>query len=141
MSNELPDERPDENDALFQWSRRMTRALSDVDARIARLALFLDISLESETVMQQVIDHTHPLFLRYQHNPEVALTDDHGRERQTLEELRGLLVVRCNMVATMLNDLGLDATTQIASAAEDHLERLGFKPGADEFKLVPLRKP
>ena len=141
MSNELPDKRPDENDALFQWSRRMTRSLSDVDARIARLALFLDISLEHDAVMQQVIDHTHPLFLRYRHNPEATLADDHGRERQTLEELRGLLVVRCNMVATMLNDLGLDATTQIASAAEDHLERLGFKPGADGFKLVPLRKP
>lgn len=137
MSNELPDK----DDPLFQWSRRMTRSLSDLDARIARLALFLDIALESETVMQQVIDRAHPLFQRYQHNPEVALTDDHGRERQTLEELRGLLVVRCNMVTHMLNELGLDATTQIASAAEDHLDRLGFKPGADGFKLVPLRKP
>ncbi len=137
----MPNGLPGKDDPLFQWSRRITRSLADLDARIARLALFLDLSLESESVMQQVIDHSHPLFQRYQHNPNVPLADDHGRERHSLEELRGLLVVRCNMMANMLNEFGLELSTQIASAAEDHMERVGFKPGADGFTLLPRRKP
>ncbi len=137
----MPNGLPEKDDPLFQWSRRMTRSLADLDARIARLALFLELSLHSEAVIEQVIERSHPLFQRYQHNPDVPLTDDHGRERQSLEELRGLLVVRCNMMANMLNELGLELTTQIASAAEDHLDRLGFEPGADGFTLLPRRKP
>lgn len=137
----MPNGLPEKDDPLFQWSRRITRSLADLDARIARLALFLDLSLESESVMQQVIDRSHPLFQRYQHNPDVPMTDDHGRERHSLEELRGLLVVRCNMMANMLNEFGLELSTQIASAAEDHMERVGFKPGADGFTLLPRLKP
>ena len=139
----MTDGLPEKTDPLFQWSRRMTRSLADLDARIARLALFLDVdlSLHNESVIEHLIERTHPLFQRYQHNADVPLSDDHGRERHSLEELRGLLVVRCNMMANMLNELGLELTTQIASAAEDHLDRLGFKPGADGFTLLPRRKP
>lgn len=63
------------------------------------------------------------------------------RKSHLREELRGLLVLRCKVMAKLLETLGLELTGQIANQAEDHLERLGFEPGADGFHLLPRTKP
>ncbi len=125
--------------ALSRRVQRIKNSLAELNARIARLSMFLQLSLDSSEQVQLIIDRHHPLFQLLPDRP--GATDAGERHRQALEELRGLLVLRCKIMARLLDNLGLDLTGQIANQAEDHLERLGFQPGADGFRLLPRTQP
>ncbi len=134
------------DDALAQWARRIKNTLADLNARIARLSIFLQLPLDSEAEVQKIINREHPLFLLHdtQRAGQVHPADERGnqhRQAHALEELRGLMVLRCDLMAKLLENLGLELTEQIANQAEDHLDRLGFKPGADGFRLLPRTEP
>ena len=134
------------DDALAQWASRIKNSLADLNARIARLSIFLQLPLDTEAEVQTIIDRKHPLFLLHdgrQAGPAHPADEAGNQHRQAhaLEELRGLLVLRCEMMANLLDQLGLELTEQIASQAEEHLDRLGFKPGADGFHLLPRIAP
>ena len=128
-------------DALAQRARRIKNSLADLNARIARLSIFLQLPLDTETQVQQIVERTHPLFRLHDGQPAGAAAGGQHRQRHALEELRGLLVLRCKVMANLLSNLGLELTGQIANQAEDHLDRLGFKPGADGFRLLPRTEP
>ena len=134
------------DEALAQWARRIKNSLADLNARIARLSIFLQLPLDNEAEVQKIVNRDHPLFLLHaglQADPAHP-AEEHGnehRQEHSLEELRGLLVLRCELMAKLLDNLGLELTGQIANQAEDHLDRLGFKPGADGFHLLPRTKP
>lgn len=129
------------DDALAQRARRIKNSLADLNARIARLSIFLQLPLDTEAQLQQIVERTHPLFRLHDSQPAGAAAGSQQRQRQALEELRGLLVLRCKVMANLLSNLGLELTGQIANQAEDHLDRLGFKPGADGFRLLPRTEP
>ena len=137
MTPPHPPRLPD--NALGLRVRRIRNSLSDLNARIARLSMLLQLSLDSEAKVQLIIERSHPLFRRHEDRSAGSATG--GRQRQALEELRGLLVLRCKVMARLLDELGLELTGQIANQVADHLERLGFQPGADGFHLLPRTLP
>lgn len=131
---------PDKHEPLHARARRIGKSLADLNARIARLAMFVGASLKSEADIQKIVHREIPWL--QQHATAPAADSTHRNEERVAhewEELRGLLVLRCDMMAHMLNDLGLEVAEQIAAQAEEHLERVGFKRGADGFDLLPRR--
>jgi len=104
-----------------------------LNERIARLALSLGVPLDTELDQQRLLSHEETLFSIA---PGHADSAQHQHKRRDLETLRGLLVMRCDLMTNMLHDLGLDVTFEIGSAVEEWLQRQGFKPGADGFLLL-----
>ena len=60
------------------------------------------------------------------------------RRHVQVQELRGLLVLRCELMTHMLQDYGREVTYQISEDVEEQMERHGFKHGADGFALLRL---
>ncbi len=129
------------DDALAQRARRIKNSLADLNARIARLSLLLQLPLDTDAQVQLIVKRAHPLFRLHADQQTGTSTGVQHRQVNALEELRGLLVLRCKVMASLLDKLGLELTVQIANQAEDHLDRLGFKPGADGFHLLPRTQP
>lgn len=121
--------------------RRVSRSFVELNARIARLAMMVDAPLTSEQDIQKII---HRQTGNFQATTDTAVTQSgagtSGRLAQQWNELRGLLVLRCNLITQMLDDLGLELTEQVVMQGEEHLERVGFKRGADGFHLLPNRE-
>lgn len=116
-------------------ARRSESELARLNERIARLALSLGVPLDTPADLQRLLDHASSLFdPDPQHWPQAS--DGQKRLRHELEELRGLLVMRCDLMTHLLNDLGLDVAFQISAEVEEWLQRQGFKPGADGFVLL-----
>jgi hypothetical protein len=130
--------------------RLQTRGLSfgDLNARIARLAIGLGVSLESEADIAHVIQQQRAATpvgherrtsegsfdaSRLGSNPD-------RRVANKMEELRGLLVLRYGLESQLVDDIGVAATQKILSDSEKQLEREGFKPGADGIDLKRLFK-
>lgn len=131
---------PTASDLQSARVRRYGRAYADLNARIARLALLLGAPLANEHDIQMIVQRQAPNFKGHV-SGDPAHPGATGRRAQQWDELRGLLVLRCNMMAGMLNDLGLELTEQVVWQAEEHLVRVGFKRGADGFDLLPHREP
>ena len=131
-SDSLP---PD--DAHLLLLERNQALLHDMNARIARLAIALGVSLHNE---QQIADAIHGL-----QTPQVALERRSSGERRSgarggtaerrvsyiREELRGLLVLRYGAQTRLVAEIGLSATRSLMAGAEAQLDRAGFAPGAD----------
>jgi hypothetical protein len=129
-------------------TQRMGGALAALNSRIARLAMALDLHLEDRAVVEALIETPQmvPVALERRSNPEQAggRTVEVGAERRKSherEELRGLLALRYHLETESLNDNGAALTHQVLAAAEDHLVRQGFKPGAAGFNLSELLTP
>lgn len=120
-------------------SRRLGNSLEQLNARIARLAIGLGVSLDDPACLEKLM-----------HQPQVQPVAQERRvarasivpagsvERRTAhqrEELRGLLVLRYQMETTSVNVNGLDVTRQVLHETEAHLVQQGFKPGADGLQL------
>lgn len=135
MQTEFPSDRNDQTRAL----QRMESSMRELNARIARLAMALGVSLQSDDDVMQVM----------QRGVKVALP--HGERRATAErrspsrlgmgqdrrvsskwrELRGLMVLRYGMETRFVADVGSPATREILRAAEEQMRREGFRPGVD----------
>ena len=120
-----------DEDALPLQVERTEATLRQLNIRIARLVLTLRLPLRTEEEFDQIMAGTHPLL-------PTAAAADAGQKRvhQEVEELRGLMVLRCELMTRALNDLGLELTYQIATKVEEELQRDGFHAGADGFYLL-----
>lgn len=123
-------------------AERMGASLEALNARIARLAMALDVKLDDQAVLQTLMDtpQIKPFMLERRDSARVAFVPQvHvGSERRKAhqrEELRGLLTLRYHLEADSVNNNGLTLTRQLLVEAEAHLIRQGFKPGADGVGL------
>ena len=103
---------------------RMTSSFEEINARIVRLAIALDISLQNDDEVAQAM-------CRHQSTSDLLMANKR-------EELRGLLVLRYGIQTRYVDEVGIVATRQILIEAEEHLVRKGFKPGDDGVNLERL---
>jgi hypothetical protein len=126
----------------------MESSIEALNARIARLAIGLGVSLENEAELAQLMRQNHPdSSVAHERRGNAGHVDifhleanPDRRVAHKREELRGLLVLRYGMQTRYVDEVGIDATRQIMEEAEAHLERDGFKPGADGIHLDRLFK-
>lgn len=125
-------------------AQRLGSSLEALNARIARLAIGLGVSLDDRASVEQLM-----------HQPQVSqVPQERGVARQSSapagsgerrvshqrEELRGLLVLRYQMETDSVKDNGLEVTRQIIEEAEVHMVHQGFKPGADGLGMEEFFK-
>lgn len=118
--------------SLPDQAQHLEQQFASLNARIARLSLLLGARLDSEADIQHLLGRQLPVFIQ-------AHQSDNSAQRRLLqewEELRGLVAMRCELVARTLEQFGLDLTRQLTDLAEQDLLRQGFKPGADGFELL-----
>lgn len=116
--------------ALPDEEQRFESTLQALNERIARLSVALGVNLAERVQLQQVVHRDAVMFQIHRVSPASI------RHRRLLEELRGLLVLRCHLMAQSLPELGLDAIEHAAIDAEQQMLREGFEPGADGFDLL-----
>lgn len=110
--------------------QRMTSSMEAINARIVRLAIALDVSLQSnDEVLQVMIQQQVPAL---PHQGQISASRLMARKR---EELRGLLVLRYSVETRYVDEVGVTATRQILIEAEQHLASKGFNPGDDGIDL------
>ena len=135
-----------ENDALAQRLHNMETSIEALNARIARLAIGLGVSLETEAEIAHVMSQKNPASLVTHERRTAADSAAHlganpdRRVAHKREELRGLLVLRYGVETRYVEEVGVVATRQIMSDAEAHMVKDGFKPGADGIDLDRLFK-
>ena len=106
--------------------RRIESSFEALNARIARLAISLDVPLDQD-------QHIHEILK----SPPPGDTIDSHHRRYWIE-LRGLLVLRYSMEKNIAEQIGAQTLKQILIDAEEHLSIEGFKPGADGMALHEL---
>ena len=117
--------------------RRAEHSLEDVCERIARLSMSLGASLESLDDLEKILHRdlpffsTHPVFS----SARWPMSDE-PRVAREWEELRGLLLLRCDLMLHLLKSHDLETALCVATEVETHMQHEGFKPGADGFNLV-----
>lgn len=108
---------------MFSLQHRLERlasALEDVNNRIARLTQSLHLNLSSSGQLHHVL--------------QLDQAEANRHRQQRLQELRGLLVIRYDMIAHYAAALGRDATCSLLLYAQQRLLDEGFDPevsGAD----------
>ncbi|KAB2896604.1 MAG: hypothetical protein F9K35_13630 [Burkholderiaceae bacterium] len=115
-----------EHDATAEHLRRMVALLDALGARITRLAQALDMPLDNPGDVERALLHG---------NESVPPHDRHASMR---EELRGLLVLRYNVVKRYADEVGAQAARDILVCAQDQLLREGFRPQAPGMDLRSL---
>ena len=123
----------------------VAHSIKELSARIARLALALGISLESDAEVTHALNHREFVTM---HDFSVSSTDNKmpfqvntapGRRQCHLhEELRALLTMRYNIEALNADEVGVIATRKILIVAETQLEREGFQQGSTGIDLKVL---
>jgi len=120
-------------------SRRLGGSLEQLNARIARLAIGLGISLDDQASVDELMHQPQiqPV-LQERRVAQQSRYPSGSMDRRTAhqrEELRGLLVLRYHIETTSVNVNGLEMTRQVLQDAQEHLVQKGFKPGADGLQL------
>jgi hypothetical protein len=123
-------------------------SIEALNVRIARLAIGLGVSLDNEAELARLMHQQHPAspVAHERRSPSGAVDTSHlaanpdRRLAHKHEELRGLLVLRYGIETRYVDEVGVVATRQIMVEVEAHLERDGFKPGADGIDLERLFK-
>lgn len=126
MEIQLIEEGTHTAEMMYRFGATMTA----VSTRIVVLAHLLGVRLETEGEVQHILDRSNPA-LR-----EASLRQGGHASRsrhRAWEELRGLIVLRCNLVRQALEELGLGLTYEITSEVERGLAKAGVKPGSDGF--------
>jgi hypothetical protein len=121
-------------------SQRLGASMEALNARIARLAMALDVDLNDRAAVDALMakQHLQPVENERRHasadETHVRVSSER-RHAHKCEELRGLLVLRYQMEAASLTDNGWAVTREVLAQAEEQLVRQGFKPGADGLGL------
>lgn len=142
----MPTELRPEQEPLAQRLLDMASSIEALNVRIARLAIGLGVSLDSEVEVARAMSQTLAVSAvsherRTAPGPSAAShTGPDRRMAHKREELRGLLVLRYGVETRYVDEVGVVATRQILVEAEAHLVRDGFKPGADGIDLDRLFK-
>ena len=125
---------------------RMEHSIVELNARIARLAIALGISLDNEEHIASVLHEAPPPAVPVERRAD---RQGHGRPwggldrrvAHTRRELRGLIVMRYGIEKSFVDQVGASATRQIMIDVEAHMSREGFKAGADGVNLESLLSP
>lgn len=115
-----------EKQAIEEHLHRLVAQLEELGARISRLAQMLRVPLETREQIDRAL-------LRDTDGPEPT-----GRQGHMREELRGLLVLRYEVVTRLAGDVGSQATRDILLCAQDRLLCEGFAPQAPGMRLEML---
>ena len=138
------DQPPPSGNAIAQQLDRMEHTMGDINARIARLAMALGVSLQSDDDITRAISRpkaaAHPVERRESadRRGDLRASSPERRVAHQWEELRGLLVLRYGVEKRLVDEVGVDVTRHIMVESEQRLERDGFKPGADGVDLNRL---
>ena len=121
----------------------MESAIQSLNARIARLAIGLDVSLSAHGELARVLSRRQMGFeaqerRRAAERRDAARMTSDRRLAIKFEELRGLLILRYGVETRYVDQVGVTTTRQIMVEAEAQLVREGFKPGADGLDLDRL---
>lgn len=121
-------------------TRRLGASMETLNARIARLAMALDVDLNDRVAVDALmVKPQNPAVAEERRaagadTSHVSVTSERRHAHQR-EELRGLLLLRYQMEVSSLTDHGWNVTREAMKQAEEHLVRQGFKPGADGLGL------
>lgn len=127
-----PTEKQD-SESLRNSASRIESSLADINTRIARLSRLLNASLETEEDIVKILKRDNPFL---QPHATDTLTQSEHRIVHEWEELRGLLVLRCDLMTHSFKDIGFDATLKMTVHVEERLVRDGFEPGAEGFDTL-----
>ena len=137
-ANPPPSAYADAQSPEAQLLRRKMESFGQLNARIARLAMGLGLSLAQEADLQRVLAFQKPSVL---HERRGQQADRRGGQRggsssdrrasHRWEELRGLVVMRYELETRLVADMGAGATHELMHAASAQLTREGFVDGAD----------
>jgi hypothetical protein len=118
-----------EDESKAQRVRRMISSFKVLNARIARLALGLGVSLKSDADVAGLMKQ-HQMSA----SPHEHLFTPDGMDNQW-KELRGLLVLRYGILTSYVDQVGLSVTRKILVEAEHDLLLRGFNLGDDGISL------
>jgi hypothetical protein len=116
---------------------RLDKSMGELNARIARLALALGVSLENEEEVRSILSHrpdARPM------HAEQGPRFQQMEHEHVLIELRGLLIMRYGIERHVAEDQGASVVRRVLEQAEAELSKHGFKPGADGLDLEQLFK-
>ncbi len=122
-------------------SQRLGATMETLNARIARLSMSLGLSLNDRAVVDSLLSAPAFAPVPVERRKQPASAGTHagmGSERRhsfKREELRGLLIMRYQLETTSVTQNGLEVTRHALLQVEDHMEKLGFKPGVDGLSL------
>lgn len=111
---------------------RKLEELLPVSLRIAILARLLGISLGSEADLNHLLARTH---LAFQAEAAKRPGEKSSIQSRELEELRGLLALRCELMAQLVAEQGLEAVHAVTQQVRDHLAHLGLHERDHGFLL------
>lgn len=114
--------------------RRVEASLTELNARIGVLAKVLDADLGSEADIEHILNREHAFF-RLSAGHRAPASASERRVQREWEELRGLLALRCDLMAQAVNELGLDTARQITLQVQARRDKEGLKPDSDGFHL------
>ncbi|NMM11864.1 MAG: hypothetical protein HHJ16_16550 [Polaromonas sp.] len=112
---------------------RMESSIEELNARIARLAIALGVSLKNENELARVMSP-----LQNQAAPQEFQSTPDRRLACKWTELRGLLVLRYGVEKSYVDQVGVTVTRELLVEAEAQMVREGFQPGADGIDLRRL---
>lgn len=118
--------------AISNRDLRKLDELLPVSMRIAALARLLGISLGSEEEVTRLLGRTHQVF---QAEAERRPGERSTIKARELEELRGLLALRCELMAQLVAEQGLEAVHTVTQQVRDHLAQLGLHERDHGFLL------
>ena len=128
----------DSQSAYLRQGIHFVDSLGELNARIGTLAQALHADLSSESVVEHILARTHPFFVRQAALASSALGMNERRVAREWEELRGLLALRCELMAKALAEMGLEATRELAEMVQSRRDLEGIRPDADGFHLRHL---
>jgi len=125
-------------------SGRVEASLSALNARIARLAIALNVPIDNAAAMHEVMHQSVPV-IDFPDRRRTSVADRHApnadrRQAHKRDELRGLLVLRYDIQTRSLSQQGLERTQEMMRSIEVDLLHQGFKPGADGMEHDGLLK-
>lgn len=125
--------------------QRIAHTIEGLNARIARLAIGLGVSLKTNDDVARAMTRGAVVAVEYERRvtPERRTASRPGatadrRQSHQRDELRGLLVLRYDLETRCVDAVGITATRQILIEVEAHLARDGFPSSASGIDLNPL---
>src|SRR5664279_310017 len=123
------------NDSRPQRVYEMECCIEALNARIARLAIGLGVSLRNQADVALLMALSQEAVVTKERRlaPDRRRTPRPGPDRRRAdrrEELRGLLVLRYGVWQRYIEEVGVIATRQILFSSEVLMVRRGFEPGA-----------
>ncbi len=119
-------------------------SMERLNARIARLAISLGVSLQDEHELANVMSRPPLAAAPIERRGSGGNRAWSGAERRTAhhwEELRGLLILRFQAETRCAQEVGPLATLHVLAQVEERLTRGGFRPDADGLHLKKLLDP